>query len=189
MIYKGSDLIVTNGSFLAASKSCSVDVDVDIIKVSSPTDGAWEHHVTGLKSWRITTNHLLLNNAPFDGLIEAQAFANNGANSQKASWMSVNGTKTTVSSRGLSILPLAETAPYAKTGNFITWDTYTESDTIIADMIDYLTYSATTLFALVSFDAYALPTALATAIAQNMKVDLTGIPSTAGRNALVAIGG
>ena len=62
MILHGENLMISvDGSVLAASKSCNVDVDVDTIKVSSPTDGAWEHSIAGRKSWKVTTNHLLLN--------------------------------------------------------------------------------------------------------------------------------
>lgn len=54
-------IISVGGSVLAASKSCSVDVEADTIKVSDPTDGQWEHSIAGRKSWKVTSNHLVPN--------------------------------------------------------------------------------------------------------------------------------
>ena len=60
MILKGQNVILKMGGVaIAAAKSCSVDVDVDIIKVSSPTDGAWEHSIAGRKSWKASCSHLV----------------------------------------------------------------------------------------------------------------------------------
>ena len=60
MILKGQNVILKMGGVaIAAAKSCSVDVDVDMIKVSSPTDGAWEHSIAGRKSWKASCSHLV----------------------------------------------------------------------------------------------------------------------------------
>jgi len=60
MIFKGSDLIISaNGIALAASKSCTVDVDVDTQQVSSPANGDWRHYISKRKGWKIQTSHLL----------------------------------------------------------------------------------------------------------------------------------
>ena len=60
MILKGQNVILKMGGVaIAAAKSCSVDVDVDMIKVSSPTDGAWEHSIAGCKSWKASCSHLV----------------------------------------------------------------------------------------------------------------------------------
>lgn len=60
MILHGRNLIIAAGGVaIAAAKSCSIDVDAEIIKVSSPTDGAWEHSIPGRKSWSVATNHFL----------------------------------------------------------------------------------------------------------------------------------
>lgn len=61
-IYKGKDLMVmADGKVIAASKSCTVNVECDDIPVSSPTDGEWEHIIAGRKKWKVTTNHLVVN--------------------------------------------------------------------------------------------------------------------------------
>ena len=60
MILQGKNLIVkANGEVIAAAKSCTLNIDCKIIKVSSPTDGQWEHIIAGMKSWSVSTTHLL----------------------------------------------------------------------------------------------------------------------------------
>lgn len=60
MIIQGNNLIISaNGTPLAASKSCNIEVKADTIEVSDVNDGAWEHSRTGRKSWKVTTNHIL----------------------------------------------------------------------------------------------------------------------------------
>ena len=60
MVLHGKDLIVlADGVAIAMSKSCDINVEADIIPTSSPTDGDWEHSISGRKSWKVTTNHLL----------------------------------------------------------------------------------------------------------------------------------
>ena len=198
MIYKGSDLIImADGVALAASKSCSVDVNAEIIKTSSPTDGDWEHSIAGRKSWSVSTSHLLQGVGAFDGKIEAYAYANVGGNALQPSYVIINGTKYEVASRGLSIIPMQATNPYAAIpldgSYFRTFDTYgdneTDRATAISNMIAWLTQPTYELFAIVSFDAYGMTTQLASAISTALKVDMTGIPNDVARNAFVAIGG
>lgn len=60
MILQGKNLIVkANGEVIAAAKSCTLNIECDLIKVSSPTDGQWEHIIAGMKSWSVSTTHLL----------------------------------------------------------------------------------------------------------------------------------
>ena len=60
MVLHGKDLIVlADGVAIAMSKSCDINIEADIIPTSSPTDGDWEHSISGRKSWKVTTNHLL----------------------------------------------------------------------------------------------------------------------------------
>jgi predicted secreted protein len=60
MILQGKNLIIlVNGSAIAAAKSCTLNIDCEKIKVSSPTDGQWEHVIAGMKSWSLSTSHLI----------------------------------------------------------------------------------------------------------------------------------
>lgn len=54
-------MVMADGKVIAASKSCTVNVECDDIPVSSPTDGQWEHVIAGKKKWKVTTNHLVVN--------------------------------------------------------------------------------------------------------------------------------
>ena len=60
MILHGKDVIIkANGTAIAAAKSCELNVSVDVIKTSSPSDGQWETGIAGHKSWRASCNHLV----------------------------------------------------------------------------------------------------------------------------------
>jgi len=60
MILHGENLIIKiDGTAIAAAKSCAVQIDCEQTKVSSPTDGEWEHYKPGRKSWSVTTSHLV----------------------------------------------------------------------------------------------------------------------------------
>lgn len=60
MFIKGKDVILKmGGTAIAAAKSCDVNIQADLIKVSSPTDGAWEHSIAGRKSWSASCSHLV----------------------------------------------------------------------------------------------------------------------------------
>ena len=63
-VLKGKDLIImADGVALAAAKSCDIEVNCDVIPVSSPTSGEWEDSIPGRKSWKVTTNHLVMSAA------------------------------------------------------------------------------------------------------------------------------
>lgn len=63
-VLKGKDLIImADGVALAAAKSCDIEVNCEAIPVSSPTSGDWEDSIPGRKSWKVTTNHLVMSAA------------------------------------------------------------------------------------------------------------------------------
>ena len=63
-VLKGKDLIImADGVALAAAKSCDIEVNCDVIPVSSPIRGDWEDSIPGRKSWKVTTNHLVMSAA------------------------------------------------------------------------------------------------------------------------------
>ena len=60
MFIKGKDVILKmGGTAIAAAKSCDVNIQAGLIKVSSPTDGGWEHSIAGRKSWSASCSHLV----------------------------------------------------------------------------------------------------------------------------------
>lgn len=74
MVLHGDSLIIMlNGSVIAGAKSCRISVKASTNRVSSPTDGQWEHSIVGIKSWAVTTDHLVMysgtNNTPVKSAI------------------------------------------------------------------------------------------------------------------------
>ncbi len=60
MILQGNNLIIkANGTQLAKSKTCSIDMGVDTFEVSSPTTGTWKTHMCKRKGWNVSCNHLV----------------------------------------------------------------------------------------------------------------------------------
>ena len=60
MNFHGKDIIILKDyEVIAAATSCDVNVDVETIKVSSPTDGQWQHSIAGRKSWQASLSHLV----------------------------------------------------------------------------------------------------------------------------------
>ena len=63
MAQNGNDLIVYYGTTaIARTKSNDVQVDAELIEVSSPLTGLWENYITGRKSGTISVssrNHFL----------------------------------------------------------------------------------------------------------------------------------
>jgi hypothetical protein len=66
MAINGNNFIVSwdaSGELMpiAGGRADEIQVDADIIPVSSPYDGEWDHNIAGRKSWSLSTNWLLLN--------------------------------------------------------------------------------------------------------------------------------
>lgn len=62
MALLGKNLIISDSSgIIAAAKSCDIDVDADIIEVSSVTTGVWRNYIAGRKGWSVSVSHLVNN--------------------------------------------------------------------------------------------------------------------------------
>mgnify|MGYP006908811067 CR=1 FL=1 len=60
MILQGRNLIIRAGGVaIAAARSCSVNIQAEQIPISSPMSGAWAAYLNGVKSWSVSTNHLV----------------------------------------------------------------------------------------------------------------------------------
>ena len=183
---QGRNLIIAiNGSTIAAAKSCSVDVQADTIKVSSPTDGEWEHNIAGRKSWQVQTSHLMPN-LPTEYEVEGFAVANNGVTSPYPSTLRVGIHTYTIAQRGLTLYGINGVGSSAELiGNV---DTVENTETTCQQFADLITGTSYQVLAIVSYDAYGMTDALKTVIANNLHVDMSGVRTGAHRDALVAIG-
>ncbi|MCH5307628.1 MAG: hypothetical protein J1E37_06055 [Prevotella sp.] len=195
MILHGKNLIVSaGGSVLGASKSCSLSVQAETIKVSSPDDGLWEHVRAGRCSWDVTTNHLLQAGG-YDGVIKATAVAHDGNTTPGPSSVTVGGKTYRTFDRGLNLIRLSLTAPYeAVTGTYLSYDTYGETEDEAEENMDRMEEFLENrdddgLWAIVSYDAFGMNNYLADTIQRKLHVDMSRIPRKRMRGALTVIGG
>lgn len=200
MILHGKDLIIlADGVPLAASRSCSIDVDADLIKVSSTSDGSWEHSIVGMKSWKVSTNHLLKSATAADGYIEAVAIAHNGAGVPGPSVIRTSGGSESVTSRGLTAWFVYNQSPYAPMGQEYsqTFDTYGDiqqaGESAMSSMASWLNTMCQMMpsypLVIVSNDAFGMNGTLRSTIEGLLNVDLSMVPSERSRGSLVVIYG
>lgn len=69
MAQNGNDLIVYYGTTaIARTKSNDVQVDAELIEVSSPLTGLWENYITGRKSGTISVSYLVVGDSSAIGV-------------------------------------------------------------------------------------------------------------------------
>ena len=183
MILQGKNLIISaNGSVIAAAKSCTLNVDCEKIKVSSPTDGQWEHVIAGMKSWSVSTSHLIPMETVPSHFAEAVATCHADGGNSVTTWNVDNKlVSSKITYRGLcltiySFLTGQQGSSYvAKYQN--TYDTYGDI-TECANLITSMTNRATNgdLVIITSFDAYGMNADLASAISTKLSIPLNNIP-------------
>ena len=185
---QGRNLIIAiNGSTIAAAKSCSVDVQADTIKVSSPTDGEWEHIIAGRKSWQVQTSHLMPNAMQRYPIIEASTLAWNE-----------DGTRAQVTAAGRQFAVTATkgiTAMCLRIVNGVwqnVWsNTYdTEDADELAALINAIDYYGETndMRVLTGVDAFTINSALQEKIANTLNIPEENIPTASGHGTFTAIG-
>jgi len=60
MKMKGNDLILwVNGTAVASSRTCDIEVERDLIEVSSPESGAWRNYIGGRRGWKVSVAMLV----------------------------------------------------------------------------------------------------------------------------------
>ena len=183
---QGRNLIIAvDGSTIAAAKSCSVDVQADTIKVSSPTDGAWEHIIAGRKSWQVQTSHLMPNAASAYS-VEGFAQAYNGVDWPPHSFLKVGLRTYTIAPTGLALYGINTDGSGAEL--IASVDTRVNPDTTCQQFADLITGTSYAQLAIVSCDAYGMTDALKTVIANNLHVDMSEVRTGEHRDALVVIG-
>lgn len=197
MILHGENLIISaNGSVLAGAKTCSLDVDVDTIKVSSPTDGDWEHVIAGIKSWKISTGHLLPNVMSQYPIVEAVSPSwvemGNGAN-PKVTFTLHNGSNL-YEGKGLYIFNYTKNVTTEEWGVTV-FGPYNTDDVAIdrQNFVDGLNNSIgndpSSFRVIVSKDAFTITPGMQNAIATRLNIAKDYIPLISGHGAFAAIGG
>lgn len=185
---QGRNLIIAiNGSTIAGAKSCSVDVQADTIKVSSPTDGEWEHIIAGRKSWQVQTSHLMPNAMQRYPVIEAGTKAWNEDGTRAivtAAGRQFNVTAT----KGITLMILRIVNGQWQNVWQSTYDTEDadELDDLIND-IDYYG-EGNDVRVLTGVDFFTINSALRTKIASALNIPIANIPIVSGHGTFTAIG-
>lgn len=185
-------MVSVDGVVIAGAKSCTLDVDVSTVKVSSPTDADWEHIKSRIKKWSVSTEHLLKSNAVSAHMVRAFSSSHNGSSVGPASWVEVDGTRYDGGTRGFQLRTFewdSDTGSFSAKVNY-SYDTFDSSEAI-ADMIDDLTnhIDAGDIVVITSYDACAMTAELAAAIETALGLDAGIIPTFAAiRASFVAVG-
>lgn len=61
----GNNIIVyRGGTAIAAVKSHEIQVNNDLIEISSASDGEWKHYIQSRKEWTLNVNYLVMADSP-----------------------------------------------------------------------------------------------------------------------------
>jgi hypothetical protein len=173
---QGRNLIIAiNGSTIAAAKSCSVDVQADTIKVSSPTDGAWEHIITGRKSWQVQTSHLMPNAMQRYPVIEASTIAWN-EDGTRAQVTAAGRQFAVTATKGITLMCLRIVNGQWQNVWSQTYDT--EDADELAELIQNIDYvgEGNDVRVLTGVDAFTINSALQAKIASALNIPIQNIP-------------
>ena len=178
-------MILVNGSVIAGSKSCTLDVDADSLKVASPTDGEWEHILPGRKSWSVSTNHLMPSVLGPKPIISGYS----------PSWINISdpvqlkagsSVRSFAVDRGLTTFDIVKTTSGYNIEKKSTYDTGFDSDDVTSMINDMeVTTLNTVARVILSHDYWSLPASLATSISQTLHVP--NVPTLTARHGAIAI--
>jgi hypothetical protein len=188
MILQGKDLIIAaDNKVIAGAKSCSLEIDADIIPVSSPTNGQWEHSIPGMKSWKVSTNHLVGMNEQPAHIIKAVGSSNNGVNIP-ASYCIADGQRFTGGSRGLHLRGFNFVNNAWESIFSRTYDTYANEsacDSLASDLENE--FGPGDLIVITSYDAYRMNANLAGALEDYLNLNVSPPIVSASRSSFVCI--
>jgi predicted secreted protein len=165
MIIKGNSLIVSSGGeALAASKSCSIDVQNKTIPVSTPTSGQWEANIAGRNSWSLTTNHLLISKTLVSHTMQAISRSYGPAEPVK---IIIDGRQytTNLQTRGIVVSVFVYGNNTFSLDGTSVFDTYAYADedgALFANMLSAMT--AGTIVVMTSFDALSITSTMRSAM-------------------------
>lgn len=185
---QGRNLIIAvNGTTIAGAKSCSVDVQADTIKVSSPTDGEWEHIIAGRKSWQVQTSHLMPNAMQRYPVIEASTIAWN-EDGDKAHVTAAGMQFAVTALKGITLMCLRIVNGQWQNVWSQTYDT--EDADELAALIQNIDYvgEVNDVRVLTGVDAFTINSALRTKIASALNIPIANIPIVSGHGTFTAIG-
>lgn len=199
-MFKGNDLIIAaDGKVIAASKSCSIEVNTDIIPVTSATNGDWMHNRAGRKSWRLTTSHLLPNVEAIDRqfptiLAESPGWGRplSGLSNALTSRVTIAGRVFTQTGVGLHLYVFEYSAVSGAdvvfSGTYNTANTAADITTFNNDMNAQL-YQTTRMGIITSADTFFINLDMADTIAHCLQVLAPVVTTSISPRSIAMIGG
>lgn len=186
---QGRNLIIAvNGSTIAGAKSCSVDVQSDTIKVSSPTDGEWEHIIAGRKSWQVQTSHLMPNVMQRYPVIEASTLAWNESGTTRAQVTAAGKQFAVTATKGITLMCLRIVDGHWSSVWSGTYDTE-DADELAALIHDIDYYGEVDdIRVLTGVDFFTIGSELQAKIASALNIPIQNIPIASGHGTFTAIG-
>ena len=71
MAINGNDILVLmNGTAVAHARTSEIQVDGEVIEISSPSQGQWREFLAGRKEWALTLGYLVFANTNMQRLIK-----------------------------------------------------------------------------------------------------------------------
>lgn len=184
--------MAVNDNVLMASKSCSVNIEADVIKVSSATDAEWEHNMAGRRSWSISTNHLLRAVSRESSVMTTfDVVARSWMDPNNKSYCKVGSDVRYLTSRGLMLVIYQYSNGLWSYYTGDIYDTYEDGcQDMENDITTLLSEHMDRIALITSNDAYMIDQGLAGAITTLMKVPVNSVPDNQnGHGAFCAIGG
>lgn len=184
MILHGRNLIISaDGKVIAGAKSCDINLQCSTIPVSSPANGQWEYSLPDMKSWSVTTNHLLMTGTVPSYVAEAVSSCHKDGKGADISYYNFDGHHEATITRGLHMVVyywyVGSTTP---NGAWVksferTYDTYESMDNceeMVSDMTNHV--NAGNLVIIFAYDAYGMNQTLASAISTKLGIASADIP-------------
>ena len=71
MAVNGNDILVLmNGTAVAHARTSEIQVDGEVIEISSPSQGQWREFLAGRKEWALTLGYLVFANSDVQRLLD-----------------------------------------------------------------------------------------------------------------------
>jgi len=173
MVIHGNSLIVSSeGEAIAASKSCDINVQAQMMEVAPQTDGKWEEFIAGRNNWSLTTNHLLISKTLVSHTMQAISRSYGSAEPVK---IIIDGHQytTNLQTRGIAVSVFVYGNNTFSLDGTSVFDTYAYADedgALFANMLSAMT--AGTIVVMTSYDAISITSTMRSAM-------LTAFPNLA----------
>lgn len=159
MIYPGKNLFITrNGVVIYGAKSCSINVESDLIETAGPNSGKWREYLAGRMEWDLTVAELVGSPEGYNAKIVAVSSSHTGlaTNPENSYIQGPTGTKSRSSNRGVFIAAYTASGTLYSSESFDTYGTEDECDNLASEINGFMNNANVKLIAMCSVDAIGL---------------------------------